>query len=247
MRGVFLACTAMLGLMMQGECLAADPVDVLYIEYAPYYYTSEGRPAGFLLEAALRILDCSGIEYKLVSAPSRRVLQQMKARQPVISIGWFKTEERDSFADFSDPFSVNKPLEALLLKRNLRGFADFDRFVDLVELTALKVGVIDGHSEGQYVDDILKRNPDNVVRVAAERANLIKMLHVGRFDYILLPPEEIPHLVASARLARKEFVTLPLKDIPSGNERRFMLSKAVPPEVLRRLNDCIARLAGTPR
>ncbi|WP_243310097.1 substrate-binding periplasmic protein [Fundidesulfovibrio agrisoli] len=214
-------------------------LDVSYIEYPPYYYNDNGKPKGVLLEKAVSVLQCARIEFSLNELPSNRAIDAVKLGTQAMSIGWFKTQERETFAKFSRPIYQNKPQAAVFKKERADDFAPYDTLSSLIVKSKLVLGVVAGHSEGKAVDDVIKKNPKNVYRVDAEQKNIISMLDAGRFDYILLPPEEFDNLVITHELDADAYMLKCLEDIPPGNMRYLMFSNDVSDRTVESVNDCI--------
>src|SRR5690606_3099630 len=83
-------------------CLAADPLPVYYIEKPPYYHSIAGEPTGFLLERTRAIFSDAQIPLRFEARPAKRILLEMEQnREPICSIGWFRTPQREAFALFS--------------------------------------------------------------------------------------------------------------------------------------------------
>ena len=220
-------------------------LDVSYIEYPPYYYIGNGKPRGLLLQKAIAALECAGIEYSLDELPSNRAIDAVKLGTQAMSIGWFKTQEREAFAKFSRPIYQNKPQAAVFKKERAGSFAPYATLSSLILKSKLVLGVVAGHSEGKAVDDIIKKNPRNVFRVDAEQRNIISMLDAGRFDYVLLPPEEFDNLVMTHELDADMYMLKCLEDIPPGNMRYLMFSRDVSDRTIEAVNNCIDTIEHT--
>jgi polar amino acid transport system substrate-binding protein len=65
------------------------------------------------------------------------------------------------------------------------------------------------------------------------------MLKTGRFDFFLLPPEEIDVLLQEAQMAPEDFSLRAMSDIAQGNVRHIMHSKAVDETLIRKIDDTI--------
>ena len=52
----------------------ADPVKVGLVEFPPYSYTENGKPAGSLVETLQKVAADQGIEYTIESMPARRLM-----------------------------------------------------------------------------------------------------------------------------------------------------------------------------
>jgi polar amino acid transport system substrate-binding protein len=80
--------------------------------------------------------------------------------------------------------------------------------------------------------------PEQVSVVNGCQVQLLKMLTERRFDFILLPPEEVDMLTKEARVSRK-FVLLEMDDIPEGNKRYIIYSKSIPQAVIDKVDNAI--------
>jgi Bacterial extracellular solute-binding proteins, family 3. len=213
---------------------------VCYLEFPPYYYTnSAGEPDGFLLAKTDAILRRAGISPVYESMPAKRILRAMRTTDPVCSIGWFMTDERQDFARFSHEIYRNKPLEVLYLKENAARFQGRDTLAQLTADKSLLFGVLDGYSLGSVVDSIMAREAPSVHLVNGDYPQLVRMLAMNRFTCILVAPEEIESLVSKNRLPRDVFTAKVMSDIPSGNSRHLMFSRGVPDRVVARINAAI--------
>lgn len=236
-----LACTLFF-LAMPGRVSA---LDVQYIEYKPYYYTdASGQPRGMLLEKAPAAFKAAKVDAVFSSMPSGRILSAMRSDAQVASIGWFKTAEREQFARFSLPIYVNKPQVAVFPIQRAARFEPYSTLRAILRNSGLVMGVVAGHSEGEYVDGLRRSKPRHVAEIAAEEANLVRMLAAGRVDFILLSPEEVDEQLAGAGYSRADFATKPLYDIPAGNARYIMYSLSVPQEIVAAVDAAIRAQTG---
>ncbi|WP_084502125.1 type 2 periplasmic-binding domain-containing protein [Fundidesulfovibrio putealis] len=223
------------------DAMGQQAFDVIYIEYPPYYFTNNGKPDGYLLSRVSSVFNCARIDYRLMVYPSNRALHEVRTASNTISIGWFKTQDREQFANYSLPLCQARPQVAVYLKKNEDKFAEFRSLKDLLSKSNLKIGAIKGHSEGETVDSIIRNSSDNVILVGAEQINLIAMLGAERFEFILLPPEEVQHLLASSGMNPRDFEMKTLDDIPPGNKRYLIFSKDISDETIHSINTCIAK------
>src|SRR5690606_34791512 len=92
-------------------CLAAEPLAVYYIEKPPYYHSIAGEPTGFLLERTRAIFSDAQIALRFEARPAKRILLEMEQnREPICSIGWFRTPQREAFALFSLAIYRDEPM-----------------------------------------------------------------------------------------------------------------------------------------
>ncbi|GFM36487.1 substrate-binding periplasmic protein [Desulfovibrio psychrotolerans] len=219
----------------------AEQLTVGYIEYPPYYFThGNGTPGGLLMDITTQILDDSGVSYTYKPLPSKRILSYLEdGRQDFASTGWFKTLQRESFAIFSLPIYRNKPVGLVSLREKAHHFARYGTLREIMESGLFTAGLLCGHSEGEYIDGIMTRHENRVMQITGEQAVLMRMLAAGRFDFVLLPPEEVPGLALAAGETPEAFTLTELPDIPAGNTRHIMFSRAVSPDMVERINNAI--------
>lgn len=235
--------TLLLLLALVAACPAhASSLDVYYIEYPPYYTTQYGRPAGILVDRTNDIFQRAGILPIYKPLPAKRALDILQENTPAASIGWFKTPEREALYTFSLPIYISKP-QMLVANASLAPqLAHFSTLKDVLASGLFHVGIIDGHSEGAFVDTLLAQHKALVHAIVGDEQQLIRMVHHRRVDVILLPPEEAATLIDRAGLKIADFHMMPLTDIPQGNPRHLLFSKAVPLHIVDRINKAIEAL-----
>jgi polar amino acid transport system substrate-binding protein len=164
---------------------------------------------------------------------------EIKSRARLASLGWFKTSEREKFAYFSLPVYRNKPESVFVLREEAERFALYRNFKDLMATSHFTIGRIDGYSQGEYLDTVLADYRNRTVWVTGDQVQLIKMLKARRFDFILLPPEEVETLVTSAGHSLQDFALLKMDDIPAGVLRYIMYSKSASRAVIEEIDKAI--------
>lgn len=246
----------------------AEPLTVLYFERPPYYYTSGGQPMGFLLQMADNLMREAGFEPLYLSVPPKRILSSIQDGEPACSVGWFQNPQREAFARFSDPIYHNRPLVVLFRWHARQQFAGLDSVSDLLSRRDLVWGTVDSFTYGQHVETLRAALHPRTMSASVSQGQLLGMLALGRFDYLLISPEELDALGQSGEIVagdlalpepgvdldtvgsqtqRGDFGTLRLRDMPPGTPRRIMCSRSVPEEVIARLNKAIAEtLNATP-
>lgn len=220
----------------------AASLDVYYIEYPPYYTTQYGRPAGILVDRTNDIFQRAGILPIYKPLPAKRALDILQDNTPAASIGWFKTPEREALYTFSQPIYISKPQMLVAHASLAPQLARFSTLKEVLASGQFHLGTIDGHSEGTFVDTLLARHKGLVHAVVGDEQQLIRMVHHQRVDVILLPPEEAATLIDRAGLKSNDFHMMPLTDIPQGNPRHLLFSKAVPRHIVDRINKAIEEL-----
>jgi polar amino acid transport system substrate-binding protein len=218
----------------------AQPEKIIlsFIDRAPYYYLDEGNPRGFLLEWQIEVLERAGISYKLRQSTAKGILNRIrKNSSPICSIGWFKNPERQSYGNFTDAIYQNKPLVILTRSKDGR-FEKFSQVSDLFLDNNLILGVNRTFSYGQVVDALLEKIQPPLNEVDSLQKNLIHMLNKGRFDYMLIAPEEINSLLLNEDFDDSDFI---IRDfgLPPGNKRYLFCSKKVPYSYIEKINGVI--------
>jgi polar amino acid transport system substrate-binding protein len=232
-----------------GAGLLCSPVrsaelNLLYIEYPPYYETNpDGTVGGVLVDIGRRVFERAGVKYKYSYTPTKRIMLEM-LNAPIASLGWLKTTEREKSFKFSLPVYLNKPVGVLMLRENMARFAQYDSFAKLMDSNLFKIGRIDGHSEGEYLDSVLLDHGSQTVWAPIDEVQLVKMLKADRFDFILLPPEEVDALVKKAGYKMEDFVLKTMSDIPTGNARYIMYSKSIDDDLIKLIDKAIVEEIG---
>lgn len=219
---------------------SAQPLEVLYFEYPPYYHAlPDGRAAGLIVDLADKVFAKAGVEAGYRFVPVKRILQDIQTGEPVASLGWFKTPEREDFARFSLPIYINRPVGVFFLREKEELFRPYETLEELMASGKFLIGRVAGLSDGPIIDAMLARYPDRIVSVTADSVRLVRMLETGRFDFFLLPPEEIDVLLQEAQAPPEDFALKSMDDIPQGNCRHIMYSKAVDDDLIRKIDDAI--------
>jgi polar amino acid transport system substrate-binding protein len=198
----------------------------------------DDNPRGLLIAKVKSIMEKAGIKAEFACYPSKRILDAIWHGEKVASIGWFKTKERESYAKFSLPIYTNKAVGVFALTEVGEKLSVFSSLRSIMQSRQFKLGLIEGHSEGRYIDELVGLYPEQVSVVNGCQVQLLKMLTERRFDFILLPPEEVDMLTKEARVSRK-FVLLEMDDIPEGNKRYIIYSKSIPQAVIDKVDNAI--------
>lgn len=229
-----------LAMLLLPSVSLAQPLGVLYFEYPPYYQTlPDGRATGLIVDLARKVFDKAGVDAEFRFVPVKRILHDIQTGEPVASLGWFKTPEREEFARFSLPIYVNRPVGVFFLREKEELFRPYETLEALMASGKCSIGRVSGLSDGPQIDAMLAKYPDRIVNVTADSVRLVKMLESGRFDFFLLPPEEIDALLQAAQISPEGFALKAMSDIPWGNSRHIIYSKTVDDALISRVDDAI--------
>ncbi|MFP5240400.1 MAG: substrate-binding periplasmic protein [Acidobacteriota bacterium] len=232
-----------LTVVLQGWDTRCAPLQMVYPNRPPYFYTLDGAPAGTLYETTAGILAEAGIEAVFTEMPSRRILYEMQQDQNCTrcGFGWFKTPQREAFARFSLPIHVQAPLVAAVLTRNLGKTRNAQNLSELLNNGEATIGVVDGWSYGDAVDVLLRGAENHVIKADDSRQQAL-MLANGRCLLILAREDELPDLLRFGRLTMADVAAIRLEKESGGVQRYIMCGKGVPDEVMARIDAAIARL-----
>ncbi|MGE5385023.1 MAG: substrate-binding periplasmic protein [Betaproteobacteria bacterium] len=230
-------------LLAGGISLGAESLLVTYPEKPPYYYTESGVAKGGLLDLAQKIFANAGVPVRFASRPAPRVLNDMaETGEPVCSLGWFKTPERERFARFSRPFFRDFPNRILVRVDRAARFKRFASLEDLLAAPGVRIGIVAGFSYGARPDEWLQRAGEQVTARVARVEQLFEMVRHDRIDVALVNQIEYLHFARPSADHAPDLQTLLFADAPAGNLRYIMCSRAVPPSTLERIDAAILRL-----
>jgi polar amino acid transport system substrate-binding protein len=219
---------------------AAGPLVVGFIDRPAYSWQEDGQPKGLLIEIARDILTRAGIEYQLRPLPPKRMLKSVEeGREEICVLGNFLTAEREAYAVFTRPIYQNKPIGILVETRRAALFEPFKTLAALTASPELRLGHIDGFSYGAAVDGFIVRMRGPKMSRAVTQTQMVGMLAMNRFDYMFADQEEFQALIRANGLDPADFRLLVLPDVPAGNTRYLMCSKAVPAATIDRINAAI--------
>ncbi|MCA1905327.1 MAG: transporter substrate-binding domain-containing protein [Desulfarculus sp.] len=225
---------------------AATPLAIYYFPRPPYYTTeADGQAGGILVERVRAVLTQAGIDHRFVAVPNKRVLLLLSQGAAACGVGWLRTRQREAMFRFSLPIHRDQPLVALARAAVLPRLSARPTLAELLG-SDLVLGVIDGFSYGEAVDQMISRaNPARQV-VTGEVLRLLQMTAAGRCDWMLINPLEARWQLGRDPDLARALRALELPDAPSSNPRHLMCSQSVAPEVMERIDQAILRMEGEP-
>jgi polar amino acid transport system substrate-binding protein len=224
---------------------SAENLDIFYFEYPPYYHQLENQEAsGIIIDIARQVFAAAQVEPTFSFVPAKRILHELQSGRPGASLGWFKTPEREEFALFSLPIYINRPVGVFFLRENESRFSPYSTLEGVLQSGQFVLGRVQGFSEGPELDAMLEKYKDKTVQVAADSVRLLKMLESRRCDFMLVAPEEADTLLEAAQVPGEKFMLRAMSDIPHGNLRYIMYSKAVPQDLIRKIDQAIVDKIG---
>lgn len=222
---------------------AAQPVAVEYRDKPPYSYTVAGKPAGFLLERAVRLFEQAGVPASFAEMPARRTMRKLQDNQTALcSLGLFRLPEREGWLRFSLPIHRSRPHAVLAHAGAAPGIAAMPSVRQLFADRSLQAGMVDGVSYGGKLDRALATTTRPAVRAQKTPLQLARMVGARHVDYMLIDEEDLAWLRQDASFAGLGLVRIEFADMPAGEPRYLACSLRVAPQTMDRLNQAIRAL-----
>lgn len=229
-------------LLLGPATASADTLTVSYIERKPFYFTENGQASGTLLDKVRSALGEAKVPHQFVPMAIPRIMAELKSKKPHCSIGWYKTPEREAFAEFSAPFARDEPFEVMTRKDLGPKLAAYQTLASLFSNKDLTLGVASGFSYGEALDQMIKAQKPKLIDTEPEHGSLVSMLAKGRFSYMFVNPAELDTMLAGSGLKAEDFQRRTMGDMPPGASRHLMCSRGTAKADLTKLNDAIRKL-----
>lgn len=233
-----LLCLAGLALVA-GVAKAAEPLPLYYFDRPPYVQKAArgDEVNGLTATPAAQAFRAAGLEFRWTLLPTVRQLVTLKdSLVPACAVGWFKNPERELQFKFTKPIYRDRPTVALA-RSNFHAVAP--TLIDTLRQPGLSVLVKDGFSYGPLIDGmLLLARPERVV-TSVESAAMVSMIAAQRASFMFAAEEEANYLVEQAGVPLNALKLVRFADVPPGERRYILCSKATPDEVIERLNKAI--------
>ena len=146
---------------------------------------------------------------------------------------------------FSLPIYRNQPIVVLTNRKQRKRFGSYTTLKEVFSDPSLIMATIRSFSYGRHIDTLIKGIAPRMHVVPAERKQLPRLIDRGRASYLLTAPEEIEMLLASADVNVADFLSIPMNDVPAGNQRHLMCSRRVSDETIQAINGSIRKMNRT--
>lgn len=210
---------------------------VAFNRKAPFFYFEGDAAKGLVVDIVSRTLNAAGLHYHYEEMPFQRLLYNLQIQRPdFIVLGLSKTTEREKFAIFSRPIFRDQTPVVLFRHEDHDRMAAFATFNDLVH-----GGMLYGRKRGtvQTADPLLKNMQERELIFDAEVVSFPLLLLKRRFDFTILYPEEVAYAIAGSGIGENEMETRLFPDMPPGDYRYLLFSKALATETIERINASI--------
>jgi polar amino acid transport system substrate-binding protein len=222
---------------------AEKPLKVLVFERPPYYAsTADSGYAGLVATPAKMAFDKAGIPFEWVPTQPNGHLRAIEANWgPLCALGWFKRADREAFGQFSDLIYTDQPSKVMTRTDNAAVQAH-NTVRGLLADKSLRMGDKLGYSYGPYVDGLVAEFDPSRATVSLDETGMARVLLGGRFDYMIVSEVEAVTLMDAVASAAEDIVLLTMSDIPPGNDRYLICSKATDPALITRFNRALRGL-----
>jgi uncharacterized protein (TIGR02285 family) len=229
-------------------CLAqkTQTVNLMYLERPPYATGHEGnKPHGLLIDPVEQAFQEAGIPYRLVEVPAVRQLAILKSNKDFdCGLGWFKRDERASYAKYSKPFFQDLPTVGIVSSTSTYpAAAKLKEFFLTPKLTWT---VIEGYSYGPYVDDLMKEHKASVQTMNGNFNNLVNMIDKNHASITFLARQEAQYYVDQAQY-KDRLRIIDFSDVPAGEARYLLCSLKVDDALLEKINKSFQKIHFTLR
>ncbi len=214
----------------------AEELVVHFHPRPPYAFLVNGQLSGLSGTPIAHALQHAGIAYAIQETPAARQLVMARESQGAhCFVGWYRTPERERFARFSRPVYRDQPNIVVFNSASVSA-REFPSLAHLLASTELILLTKKGYSCGPALDALLAAAPAPRQNVTVENVQMIKMLHARRADYLFMAPEELAPLLAAANRLKSDFTIRSFADMPTGQTRHLMCTRAVDPAQLARFD-----------
>ena len=226
-------------LLLCAWCRADDTtLEIGFNNKPPFFYWDNHYPKGILVDLTKKALDQSGVSYRFEELPSLRTIAYLRRSKPnFAALGLNKTPEREKFVIFSKPIFLGSSAEILIRAGEMARFKPYSSLAALIDSGKFTFGGKD--SNAYPIDFELKRLGHNDLRFQVESPLLPKLLVAGRFDFMVIFPEELEYALEESEITSSAIEVLHFSDMPEGQLRYLLFSTATSPEVIRKINNAI--------
>ena len=215
---------------------------IYYFERPPYYYTDKnGAPTGLLIDITSKICRNADINFSFVKLPVKRVILYLQ--QPVLacSPGWYFTKKRAKHFKYTLPIYESKPIVAVV---NSGKWGKRRNMVSLYALFSLnmELGLISGFKYSELLERFFRKHSEYIKKYTMPVDKLLKLILTGRVDYTFLSYENASFLLKREKNFENKLKIINITDIKKGRKRYLLCSKAVPENIIKKLDNAIKRI-----
>lgn len=231
-------CVA-LRLLVATPCRAQERVVVTYYERPPYLAQGDdGAPTGLTGTPATSAFHHAGVDVTWMMVPTNRQLAMVKDPQlRSCAVGWFRNAERERFARFTKPIYRDK--DWVLVAHAGYVAPDDATLAQILHNPATRILVKDSFSYGPEIDAMIARGKPTVAVTTGNAEQMLQSVSAGMVNFMFVSEEEGAYMLSRNVGRGVGLRLLRPRGMPRGVERHIMCGKAVPENVIDRLNKAI--------
>lgn len=225
---------------------AQDSLRLYYYERPPYMISGvNGSVSGLSADRVKLALNKAGIPFHWEKLPAKRQLRMLQAKtENSCAVGWYKTPERETFAQFSKPiFSDKAPV--LIARYNFQP-PPRNALKELLANPQIRILMKEGLTYGHYILTQMQHSKATITTVTLEQDQMLEMIAADRADFMFATREEAEYALKRESSEQKRFKIISFIDIPGGEPRYLMCSQALSPDQLKTINGGINALPHQP-
>lgn len=220
---------------------AADAVDEMHLYYyerPPITYTENGQPAGDYIATLAPLLALAGITARYESVPAQRIFAELKANKTAFcSMGWFKTEARQQFAQFSTPYGSDIPLLVLTQHSQAAELERLGSLETLLQNRRRQLVFTQNFSAGEQLDKLIAKTKTPIEpQRLPDREALFARLLAEPLRYTLMRPQVFAYEARRRPELARKLTLMQFPDMPRTLPYYLMCSLRTDPGLLERLN-----------
>ncbi|MBU1567602.1 MAG: hypothetical protein KJ630_18495 [Proteobacteria bacterium] len=219
-----------------------DTITVHFHDRRPFYINYKGDVLGLVAAPIGMAFEDAGIPFRWQETPAKRQLDIIRRNEDKsCAAGWFKTPEREAFAQYTLPVYQDQPFVGVFRADN-KFVADTEMLDRVLAERSLQLLAKEGYSYGNYIDGRIQAISPRQVHTTADNQSILRMILNYRADYSFMTEEEARDLLLFAGMKSSDFKLVHFSDMPPGNKRYIICSKQVEPQLLVQLNVAIRHL-----
>jgi polar amino acid transport system substrate-binding protein len=222
-----------------GATGADEAIAIYYNERPPYLATDAAthQVTGLTAAPTAAAFRAAGLAARWASIPTNRQLALLKAStERACAVGWFKNPERAALFKYTKAIYRDKPTVALARA----GYEPTARRLAVaLHESGLRVLMKDRFSYGPWIDALMADIRPQAVTTSEENVQMVRMIAGGRADFMFASEEEAAYLITQSGVSSAAVRILHFDDVPPGERRYLLCAKAVPDDVIERLDRAI--------
>ena len=239
MRQQFNRAVALWGFIFPLAAHAALPeetVTLLYVERPPLMMRSpDGAVSGVLADSAKSILTKADIPFvwREVS-PNRELAVIQNNNEPVCAVGRYKTSERQAYSKFTNAIYRDSS-HVGVANLGLR-VPDKIKAADLLGNPDVTLLIRDGYVLPASLQNLVDHMRAKRVGTYGTYAQMIGQVVAGKAQLAILTEEEEAYFRKTSPASSETYRVVHFSDVPLGEKRYLMCSKAVSDAVIEKIN-----------